>query len=120
MASMFDRLQDELDDRKKEGGITALDLVELPPPLRKLMRLMLRKIELDYPSLLAAVKDMPEMKSMDKAEFDQALGELTKKGWLIRRGEADAVSYKVNLRRKTSSTLTNSIWSTLDDKIDNK
>jgi hypothetical protein len=51
-------------------------------------------------------------------ELDQALDELSKKSWLIRRGEGDSVSYKVNLRRKASSTLLDSIWSTLDDKIE--
>ena len=60
MAGLFDRLQNELDDRDKEGGITALDLADLPAPLRKLMRLMLRKIELDTPSLRQAVDAMPE------------------------------------------------------------
>ena len=118
MAGLFDRLQNELDDRDKEGGITALDLAGLPAPLRKLMRLMLRKIELDTPSLRQAVDAMPEKGRMEKAELDQALDELCKKSWLIRRGEGDSVSYKVNLRRKASSTLMDSIWSSLDDKIE--
>jgi hypothetical protein len=118
MAGMFDRLQNELDDRKKEGGITALDLTELPGPLRKLMRLMLREIEMEYSNLCDAVEAMPEADRMSSAELDQALEELSKKNWLIRRGEGDTVSYKVNLRRKASSTLSQSIWSTLDDKID--
>jgi hypothetical protein len=118
MAGLFDRLQNELDDRDKEGGITALDLADLPAPLRKLMRLMLRKIELDTPSLRQAVDAMPEKDRMEKAELDQALDELCKKSWLIRRGEGDSVSYKVNLRRKASSTLMDSIWSSLDDKIE--
>ena len=118
MAGLFDRLQNELDDRDKEGGITALDLADLPAPLRKIMRLMLRKIEMDYPSLLQAVEAMPEKDRMEKAELDQALDELSKKSWLIRRGEGDSVTYKVNLRRKASSTLVDGIWASLDDKIE--
>jgi hypothetical protein len=118
MAGIFDRLQNELDDRESEGGITPLDLADLPAPLRKLMRLMLRKVELDYDSITEAVEGMPEADQMSKEDLDLALEELRKKGWLIKRGEGESVSYKVNLRRKASSTLSGGIWGTLDDKID--
>jgi len=120
MAGMFDRLQNELDDRNKEGGITTLDLADLPSPLRKLMRIMLRKVELDYHSIFEAVEAMPEGDQMSKEELDQALEELRQKSWLIQRGEGDNVAYKVNLRRKASSTLSQNIWSSLDNKIDNQ
>jgi hypothetical protein len=61
---------------------------------------------------------MPEKDRMEKTELDHALDELSKKSWLIRRGEGDSVSYKVNLRRKASSTLVDGIWSSLNDKIE--
>ena len=44
MPGVFDRLNKEIQDKQQEGGITALDLVGLPPALRKIMRLMLREL----------------------------------------------------------------------------
>ena len=120
MAGIFDRLQNELDDRQQEGGITALDLADLPPPLRKLMRLMLREIEMDYDSLFEAAKAMPQSALTDQNEFDQALETLCDKSWLIQRGQDEKISYRVNLRRKSGSNLSQSIWSALNKKIENK
>jgi hypothetical protein len=117
MAGVFDRLQGELDDRKQEGGISALDLADLPAPLRKLMRLLLREVEMSYQDLVEAVAEMPEDVRLDQSELDQALETLLNKNWLIRRGVGEKVSYKVNLRRKAGSDFAANLWSSLDDKI---
>ncbi len=116
MGSLLDRLQNELDDRSQDGGITAMDLVDLPPSLQNLMRLLLRKIKMDYESILEAAHAMPQKDRLDKDELDQALNELNKKSWLIRKKKGDSVFYKVNLRRKASRTDSGTIWSMLDDK----
>ena len=84
------------------------------------MRILLRKVELDYPSLLKAVEAMPEADRMNKAELDEALEELRQKSWIIRRGAGDTVSYKANLRRKAKSSLSGSMWSMLENKIDDQ
>ena len=120
MAGIFDRLQKELNDREQEGGITALDLADLPSPLRKLMRLMLREIEMDYASLAKAAQAMPKSDFMDLAALDQALETLCDKNWLIRRGQEELISYRVNLRRKPGSNLSQGIWAALNKKIENK
>ena len=60
MPGVFDRLQRQIEDKKQEGGITALDLADLPPALRKIMRLMLRQLEMTYPQLVEAMANMPE------------------------------------------------------------
>jgi hypothetical protein len=120
MAGIFDRLQQELDNRDQEGGITALDLADLPSPLRKLMRLMLREIEMDYENLSEAAKALPKSDFMDKAELDQALKTLCEKSWLIQRGQGEKISYRVNLRRKPGSNLSTNIWAALNKKIETK
>ena len=120
MAGVFDKLQKELDDRQQEGGISALDLADLPAPLRKLMRLMLREVEMDYDSLAAAARAMPKSELINKAELDQALDELCAKNWLIRRGQDTLISYRVNLRRRAGSNLSQGIWAALNKKIENK
>lgn len=117
---VFDRLQRQLDDKSQDGGISPIDIASLPPALRRIMRLMLRELEMNRAGLLEAVQAMDEPDRLSTDELDQALDELSKQQWLIRFGEGERASYKVNLRRKAGSTLSSSIWASLEDKIETK
>jgi len=117
MSGVFDRLQKQIDDKQKEGGITALDLADLPPALRKIMRLMLRQLQMDYPQLCEAMEKMPEGERLSQADLDNALKTLSQQAWLIQIGEGERAIYKVNLRRKAGSTLASGIWQSLDAKL---
>ena len=117
MPGVFDRLQRQIEDKKQEGGITALDLADLPPALRKIMRLMLRQLEMTYPQLVEAMSNMPEAEKLSQQDLDEALNTLSKQFWLMRFGEGSRATYKVNLRRKAGSTLSTNIWASLDAKI---
>lgn len=118
MAGVFDRLQNKIDDKKDEGGITALDLVDLSPSLRNIMRLMLRRLKMTYPEVCAAVDKMPEKQRLSHEEIKRALNTLTKQFWLIRLGEGETATYKVNLRAKAGSNLKDNIWASLGTKIE--
>lgn len=117
MPGVFDRLNKEIEDKQQEGGITPLDLAELPPALRKIMRLMLRELQLNYPRLCEVMDAMPEKDRLTRQELDEALATLTRQFWLIRIGEGAKAIYKVNLRRKSGSTLAGGIWSSLETKL---
>lgn len=117
MPGLFDRLDKEIKDSQKDGGITPLDLVKLPPSLRKIMRLMLRELQMSYPRMCEVMDAMPEQDRLTRAELDEALSTLTEQFWLIRIGEKEKAIYKVNLRRKAGSTLAAGIWSSIDEKI---
>jgi hypothetical protein len=117
MAGVFDRLQSKIEDKQKEGGITALDLADLPPILRKIMRLMLRKLQMNYPELCEAMDNLPEADRLSRADLDKSLETLSQQAWLIRLGEGEKAIYKVNLRPKSGSTLASGIWSSLDEKL---
>ena len=117
MPGVFDRLNKEIENKKKEGGITPLDLVDLPPALRKIMRLMLREIQLDYSKLSEVMAAMPENERLSQEDLDDALSKLTDQSWLIRIGEGTKAIYKVNLRKKAGSTLAGGIWSSLDTRL---
>jgi hypothetical protein len=117
MPGVFDRLQRQIEDKKQEGGITALDLADLPPALRKIMRLMLRQLEMTYPQLVEAMSNMPDNEKLSPEDLDEALNTLSRQFWLMRFGEGNRATYKVNLRRKAGSTLTTNIWAALDAKI---
>ncbi len=120
MPGVFDRLNKEIKDKQQQGGITALDLAELPPALRKIMRLMLRELQMSYPRLCEAVDEMPEKDRLTRDGLDDALSTLTQQFWLIRIGEGEKAIYKVNLRHGEGSKLAAGIWSTLDAKLKGK
>jgi hypothetical protein len=117
MPGVFDKLDQNIKSKQQEGGITALDLVDLPPALRKIMRLMLRELQMTYPRLLEAMETMPEKDRLKRDELDSALSALTQQFWLTNIGEGEKAIYKVNLRRKAGSTLASGIWASLDDKL---
>jgi hypothetical protein len=120
MGGLFDQLQNQLQNREKEGGISALDLASLPPSLRRIMRTMLREVELTHPEIVDAMNSVPEADRLSESELDEALASLTQQGWLIKLGVDALVTYKVNLRRKAGSGLTSGIWSALDSRMKEK
>jgi predicted transcriptional regulator len=117
MAGIFDRLQKQIDDKRKEGGISVLDLADLPPALRKIMRLMLRQTKMSYTQLREAIEQLPEGERLTHANLKQALNKLSEQAWLIQIGEGERAVYKVNLRRRAGSNLSETIWQNLDSKL---
>jgi hypothetical protein len=115
--SIFDRLQKKLEVQKADEGISAGDIADLPPVLRKIMRLMLREVELTYGAVCAAVDALPAPEQLSRADLDQSLDTLTRQNWLIRRGEGERLNYTVNLRRKAGSQMGSNFWNSLDEKI---
>lgn len=120
MPGVFDRLNKEIQDKQKEGGITPLDLADLPPALRKIMRLMLRELQMNYPRLREVMESVPEAERLSRDELDAALSSLTEQFWLIRIGTGEKAIYKVNLRRKEGSKLAAGLWTKLDERLKRK
>jgi hypothetical protein len=60
---------------------------------------------------------MAEADRLNEAELIEALDNLTKQSWLIKLGQEDLTTYKVNLKRKGPSSLSSGIWATLEDKM---
>jgi len=117
MNGIFERLQKQIDDKHKEGGISVLDLADLPPALRKIMRLMLKQLQMNYSQLCQAMEAMPADEQLTRTELNTALNELSDQAWLIQIGKGENAIYKVNLRRKAGSKLGESIWQNLDAKL---
>lgn len=120
MPGVFDRLNKEIQNKQKEGGITPLDLADLPPALRKIMRLMLRELQMNYPRLREVMESVPEAERLSRDELDAALSSLTEQFWLIRIGTGGKAIYKVNLRRKEGSKLAAGLWTKLDERLKRK
>lgn len=117
MSDLFNKLQNELDILQKEDGVTPLDLAELPTPLRRIMRKMLRALELDHEAIAKIFNELPEEERKEVKDLDAALEILAKQGWVIVLGEKGSHRYKVNLRRKRGSALAADIFNKLDDRL---
>ncbi len=117
MSGIFDRLQHKLEVQKREQGISAIELADLPSNLRRIMRMMLRELAMKYPDIVKAIDALPEAQRLTRPELDQALDMLVEQNWLARAGEGDMMTYRVNLRRKSGSSLDKDIWSALDSRI---
>ena len=118
MGGLFDKLQNQIENRAQEGGISAIDIASLPPTLRKIMRLMLRENEMTYTAIREAVEAMAEADRISPADLSDALNTLTAESWLIRLGQDDTVTYRVNLRRKAGSGLGGAIWARLESRLE--
>lgn len=117
MPGVYDRLQKALEVTKREEGISPIEIAELPPNLRDVVRLMLREGAMKYRDLCTAIAaDLPG-NCMSPAELDAALEALVNQNWVSRYGSGELTSYRVNLRRRTSSRLSTDIWSALDYRI---
>jgi len=117
MSNVFDRLQNKLDIEKRDEGISLIEIAQLPPNLRKVMRIMLRKLEITRKGLIAEIDKLPEDDKLENDELIYSLETLAKQSWLISRGEGQFLNYQVNLRRKSGSSLSKSFWVRLDDRI---
>lgn len=117
MSGVFDRLQKEIDAKRKESGISILDLAELSPTLRKIMQLMLRRVQMSSAQLHEANDLLPEGERLTNNALDEALKKLSDQAWLIQIGQGKRAIYKVNLRRRAGSHLSETIWQNLDAKL---
>jgi len=116
--SVFDRLQEKLEVEKRDEGISPIEIASLPPNMRKIMRIMLREVEMTRSQLVELIENMPAADRMSLEDMDEALKTLSKQGWLICRGEGERINYQANLRRKAGSKLAQGIWSALDERIE--
>lgn len=117
MSDIFKRLdaQIKLKAEAYPEGITILDLAELPPNLKHIMKIMLREPESSFEEILQANKELSVEDRSTTEQLQEALDELTKQFWLICRGEGERRRYQVNLRYKKGIK---AVWSILDERID--
>ena len=70
-------------------GVSTFDLLgDMPSAQRTLMRLFLRRIEMNLTELEAAVAELPEERRLSRDEIHESLAVLLEKGW-VRKVEQD-------------------------------
>lgn len=116
MSGVFDQLQGKLGEGGEEG-LSPIQIASLPPIERKIIRLLLRELEMSHNGLWEAMQALPDAERPTREEMEKALENLANEGWVIRMGEGEFRKYEPNMRRKPPSTLAKAIWATLGSKI---
>lgn len=86
-------------------GLSVLDLAALPSVQLRVMRILLRGIEMTYDALCAAVDGLPQTERLSRSDLDAALRVLVEQQWLIRTEPTVPYKYKANLHRKSNRTI---------------
>jgi hypothetical protein len=114
MPGLYDQLNAQLGG-EEPGGITPLDITDLPPDQKHLMLSLLREQGGEVDGI---TRDSLHRKFSDKLDdLDGTLAELARNGWLIVMGEAPNQRYRVNLRAKRGSQSGFGLWTVLGDKV---
>jgi DNA-binding MarR family transcriptional regulator len=109
---IFDRMQKEIDAREKQEGITLSVLLDLSPPLRRLMNQITRKGQL-------SVEEAAEVLAQTPADAQQKLNAFVEKGYLERERQADEWVYRTRFARKRPRQIPVGIWSALENRAGN-
>ena len=91
------------DASEQDDGLAALDILELSAALYRIMRLMLRHIEMDFAQLWKLIESLPEDERLTRAEVEEALRSLIEQRLLEKTDGTAPTTYKVNFRRKTGN-----------------
>ena len=111
MGGLFDRLQDEINDREHKAGLSPVDLLDLPPELAAVIRKIVRKNGL-------RLADLATELNQTSAAVQKNLDELVEKGYVRRVEVKDEIWYKARFRRRTDKPLSSTVWNALDKAID--
>ena len=111
MPGLFDRLQGEIEAREQQAGLSPTDLLDMPPALAAVIKQIIRRNGMK-------LADIAEVLGQAPTQTRQTLDELVNKG-LARQVEVKGeVWYKVQFAHRRSRTLSQGLWSALDNAVD--
>jgi hypothetical protein len=112
MGSLFDRLQDEIDSRENQEGISPADLLDMPPGLAAVVKQIVRRNGMNLHDVAELLNETPEA-------AQKTLDDLVKKGYVRKVQVKDQVWYKAHFGRRRSR-LSSDIWSALDEAVESE
>ncbi|MBN1220772.1 MAG: MarR family transcriptional regulator [Anaerolineae bacterium] len=110
MGGLFDRLQDEIDSRERQEGISPADLLDMPPALASVIKKIIRHNGMKLAEIAEELAQSPQ-------DTQQMLAEMVKKGYLRRIEVKNEIWYKARFAHKRSR-LSSDFWSNLDTAVD--
>ncbi|TET53116.1 MAG: hypothetical protein E3J64_04065 [Anaerolineales bacterium] len=106
---IFDQCKAEIEAREKQEGITPADLLDLSPPLRRLMNRITRGREMDVE---AAAEHLGESSGNTLKMLDALVG----KGYLERVQREEGWVYRTRFGRKRGREIPAGIWSACKER----
>jgi hypothetical protein len=94
------------DNEQAVSAPSTLDMLGMPDAARRIVRIMLRRPQMTYDEIRAAMEALPEDKRASRAELDEALELLCQLKWLAKEQTDEAVVYKVGIGSKPGSDVT--------------
>jgi len=108
---MFDRVEGELAAREKSPGLSMSDVLELPDPLDRLCKWMLRQRQV-------SLADVVEFLDRDEPLARQSIEDLLDRGFVREVTMGETTSYRVRLAPKKKRELPLDIWRALSDRVE--
>jgi len=113
MTGLFKRLEQEIQARSQQGGLSPSDLLDMPEALAKIINQIIRRNGMKLADIATQLGQSAE-------ETQALLAELVKKG-LVRQIEVNEETwYKAHFSRKADKTLSTGIWASLDDVFEKR
>jgi DNA-binding MarR family transcriptional regulator len=110
MGSLFDRLQDEIDSREQQDGISPADLLDMPDGLAAVIKQIIRRNGMKLSEVAEALGETPEA-------TQKTLNNLVEKGYVRQIEVKGQIWYKAHFGRRRSR-LSSDFWSSLDDAVE--
>jgi DNA-binding MarR family transcriptional regulator len=111
MASLFDKLQSEVEARQRVEGITPADLLDLSPELRRIINMIMRRRGMSPVEIVFELDMRP-------SEVRELLDTLVEKGYLrVFEVEGEQL-YKTFLAHRRGHEATLNVWEILDGKTE--
>ncbi len=111
MAGLFDRLQEDLEQRDKMAGMSPADLLMLPDDERRIVQALARRGDLSLDELVAHLDS-------DVDAVRATLAVLREKGFARELDIKGRTIWRTYFARRKPSSALNSIWANLAEKTD--
>ena len=128
MNSIYEELKSQLGDGfDPSAGFSTLDMIHFPDPVRRIVRIMLRKAEISHEELHKTIQELPEEKRPSQEEVDESLDAMIKVGWLEQTEREGGKHYRIDMGKKAGSEVTRAspsqktkstmskLWDTFDE-----
>jgi DNA-binding MarR family transcriptional regulator len=108
MAGLFNRLQDEIDARNKQDGLSPIDLLDMPEAMASVVNVIIRNNGATLSTISELVGQSPDVTK-------PLLEDLVDKGFVRVVNVKDQVWYKASFGRKADNSGSSGLWSMLDE-----
>ena len=108
---LFDRLQDEIERRETNEGLHPVDLLDLPPDVRRLVQTLAKEGATRLEPIAASL-------NLDLAQAQTLVDQLVEKGILHRTDVRGVAHYKAYFARRPGQQLPTNVWDALSAKAE--